>query len=89
MTDETYNGWANYATWAVNLWIMNDEPTYRAAVALDLDVPDEVAKSRARDFVEELLFGDEAPANLATDLLNAVLPTVAWSEIVESIRESQ
>jgi hypothetical protein len=25
-----YNGWTNYETWNVNLWIDNDEGTYRA-----------------------------------------------------------
>jgi len=24
-----YNGWANYETWAVNLWIGNEESSYR------------------------------------------------------------
>ena len=24
-----YNGWTNYETWAVNLWLENEEPTYR------------------------------------------------------------
>ncbi len=29
MTSERYNGYANYETWAVTLWLENDEGTYR------------------------------------------------------------
>lgn len=27
--DKSYNGWTNYETWAVNLWLENEEGTYR------------------------------------------------------------
>jgi len=27
-TDKTYNGWTNYETWNVKLWIDNDEGSY-------------------------------------------------------------
>jgi len=31
MTDQTYNGWANWETWNVALWVQNDEGFYREA----------------------------------------------------------
>lgn len=31
--DKTYNGWLNYKTWNVALWIMNDKGLYELAKA--------------------------------------------------------
>ena len=31
ITDTTYNGWANYETWNVALWLQNDEGLYNLA----------------------------------------------------------
>ena len=33
MTNTTFNGWANYETWNVTLWIGNDEFLYNTAKA--------------------------------------------------------
>ena len=32
MTDETYNGWTNYPTWCVNLWLANDRGLYEETI---------------------------------------------------------
>jgi hypothetical protein len=41
MSDKTYNGWTNYETWCIGVWIDNDEPMYREVTALAQSVWDE------------------------------------------------
>lgn len=35
MKDKTYNGWKNYQTWNIALWIQNDETFYYIAKDCD------------------------------------------------------
>lgn len=52
-TENTFNGWANYETWNASLWINNDEPMYRLAVAY---------VEQARRFGQAIKFDSLIPA---------------------------
>lgn len=74
----TYNGWTNWETWNVSLWVENDETTYRAMIkARPFRTDDEV-----REFVEEW-FPDGTPDMDHEDELQAV----NWAEVRESFNE--
>jgi len=89
-----YNGWTNYETWAVALWIDNDEGSYRERQELarqyerDEDDPDSEADVAGyADAIKEWVERDMVPdlgASLASDLLGAALSEVNWREIAES-----
>jgi len=96
MTDETYNGWSNYPTWAVNLWLSNDEGLYsetldRVAHVTDgycfdqyttENVPGQVANV-LRDWVRDELTPDLG-ATFAADLLGYALDCVDWYEVADA-----
>ncbi len=64
-TDKTYNGWSNYETWNVSLWMGNEEGSQRAAAEQAQDAYDEADDS---DGTEERLA--HASYLLATVLQN-------------------
>lgn len=43
---ESYNGWANWDTWNANLWLTNDQNTYRNALktCMNGDKKEKIAK---------------------------------------------
>jgi hypothetical protein len=76
-----YNGWTNYETWCVNLWLTNDQESYEATRELvqRSHNPYEAAQA-LRDWVEDTNpLQDQA--TVFTDLLNAALSEVNWHEI--------
>lgn len=76
-----YEGWKNYETWNVNLWVMNEEPLYRAVVAH----PSRFTPESAARFVREAFprgtpdFQDRGRA--------AAYGKVDWKEIADSFNE--
>jgi hypothetical protein len=92
-----YNGWTNYETWAVALWMDNSqcdqeywneqaEEAYREAKADDTFSRVENAAFTLRDSIKES-FEENSPcqdASVYTDLLNAALGEVNWFEIASN-----
>ena len=97
-TDEKYNGWTNYETWAVNLWIGNEEASYsywseQALAAKALPEDSAYGNRTASITLQQQLkeeITDEAPdlgCTLYADLLGAALSSVNWSEIADGLLE--
>lgn len=54
MSDNTYNGWTNWETWVVNLWIINEESSYWALCELADRHKGKIPMKRAVEFVQSL-----------------------------------
>ena len=81
-----YEGWTNYETWNVNLWLSNDEPTYKYCVMLSKTYSDPIELANLlKEFV--LGFKPELGESTFSDMLNASLREVNWREIAEAYLE--
>lgn len=73
-TNNTYNGWSNYATWRINLEVF-DGGDYTDMAACEM-----------RELVEELI-ENETSEGLARDYAMAFIADVDWMEIREHYEE--
>lgn len=94
-----YNGWTNYETWNVKLWMDNDEGSYQhygelaqeaydQAIAGDAyiklaDVLKDEYETASADWLEE----SGKSATVWADLLHAALSEVNWTEIAANLLE--
>lgn len=99
MNNNPYNGWHNYETWAVKLWLDNDEGSQgywqeRTEEVFEQAQPERFFTKSERalldltDALKEM--HEEALPELtgfAADLLNAAMSEVNWREIAESLLE--
>ena len=83
MTDTTYNGWANYETWRVNLEMFDgiQANEFSSFSVYHTDCAYELAQE-LKDYAEQIL-SDTTPQGLALDYAFAFLGEVNWQEIAQ------
>ena len=88
--EQGYNGWANYETWLVNLWLQNEpgtEDDCRVISRREINKGGSAYSlgEELKHYVEDLM--PDLGASMAADLLSAALGNVDWREIAEHYME--
>ena len=81
MSDKTYNGWTNYATWRVNLEMFDSMSLEDITGGADWDAGD-IAEYLTQ-WAIEVIESDTPNGGLARDYALAFLDAVNWYEIAE------
>jgi hypothetical protein len=85
-SDKSYNGWSNYETWCVKLWLDNEEGSQRDMERIATHARTEYeGAADLKSYVQDMM--PELGGTLWGDLLNSALDEVNWQEIVTGIRE--
>ena len=89
--DTTYNGWTNYETWCVKLWIDNDEGSYLCwldnvkDVLKRADDKDEAIGNLREMLKDEHEESQPEVSGVYADLMTAALGSVDWYEIASAM----
>lgn len=88
-----YNGWTNYETWVVSLWLDNDQVTQehwreQAAESLDgesVEDATQILAERLQEEHEDSMPSEGVEGTMWGDLLSGALSDVNWSEIAQAM----
>jgi len=87
MTDKTYNGWTNYATWRVGLEIFDGlNPIEDWGLERETLTESELAEL-LQEHAEEVVFEGSTQRNIADSYAEAFLSEVNWYEIARHMLE--
>lgn len=81
-----YNGWSNYETWVVNLWMTNSPGYYEELCSIVSSEDDLYDKAEALEDWLRFEYDGEYTSVWA-DLVNHSLARVNWCEIIENNQE--
>jgi hypothetical protein len=87
--DNTYNGWKNYETWNVNLWIQNDEGLYgfvRDSLESLMDRCDNDWENVSINDIQEIVH-DAFPLHKTPDGVSLFSNEIDWNEISDALLE--
>lgn len=80
----SYQGWKNRATWAVNLWLDNDQGIYSLMVENAENADDAIdLADQIDDLVTEMIDAENIQNGMVSDLLNGALADVDFREIAQ------
>jgi hypothetical protein len=89
MCNQRHNGYANYETFAVAMWIDNDELfcteiTQMAEDAIEEGIESYHFAGQVKAYVENEILGESYPdSGLLADLFNAAWSEIDWYELAE------
>jgi hypothetical protein len=94
MTNKEYNGWFNYETWLVNLWMDNDQGEHehwrevaRESIETNIALCEWYQfEDRLKDYLDQIREGKEG---LAGDLIGAAIGEVNTRDIAKSWVENE
>lgn len=98
---KTYNGWTNYETWCVNLWLTNDQGSYtywNDAAQEEWESPSKTSQHWTRSEAARFSLADrlkneleesqpDLGASVWADMLGAAFAEVDWDEIADHFLE--
>ena len=89
MATERYQGWANYETWAVALWLNNEQSSQAKATAIASQAcsEDDAAEAIERWIESMNPLADEG--TLFSQLLQAALSEVDWYDVAAAFDDKR
>lgn len=77
-----YNGWTNYETWLVQLWLNSDSSTYLVLESIKSDKHCSDKADQLEEVVRDLYQFESV--GIVADIVNSAYSKVNWLEIVSA-----